>query len=222
MPRRPEFYPGVRKIPWRRKQQPTPVFSPEKSHGQEDPGGLQSMASQRVRHNWPLTCCVVFWHNNICLRIIWWMGYWMNGTSLNTTSFWKLLPLCAPKEPPTILFHERTDSGWKESLVYHYNFWSQHPMSYALRTIQLQHFIFRAGFKVSFIHTWKSVFLMSSAMYLSFFSFLFSLLSSPIYFFVFVFVFGLWDFSSPTRDQTQALGRVLTTGPSGNALSFSP
>ena len=28
------FDPWVRKIPWRRKQQPTPVFFPGKSHGQ--------------------------------------------------------------------------------------------------------------------------------------------------------------------------------------------
>ena len=97
----------------------------------------------------------------------------MNGASFNTTSFWKLLPLCAPKEPPPILFHGRTDSGWKESLVYHHSFWSQHPMPYALWPLQLQHFILRAGFKVSFIHTWKSVFLLSSAIYLSFFSFFF-------------------------------------------------
>ena len=32
--------------------QPTPVFLPGKSHGQEEPGGLQSMVSQRVRHDW--------------------------------------------------------------------------------------------------------------------------------------------------------------------------
>ena len=31
--RRPEFNPWVRKIPWRRKWQPTPVFLPGKSHG---------------------------------------------------------------------------------------------------------------------------------------------------------------------------------------------
>ena len=47
-------------------------------------------------------------------------------------------------------------------------------MPYALRPLQLQPFILRAGFKVSFIHTWKSVFLLSSAMYLSFLSFFFS------------------------------------------------
>ena len=32
--RRPGFNPGVGKIPWRRKWQPTPVFSPGESHGQ--------------------------------------------------------------------------------------------------------------------------------------------------------------------------------------------
>ena len=32
--RRPGFDPRVGKIPWRRKWQPTPVFLPEKSHGQ--------------------------------------------------------------------------------------------------------------------------------------------------------------------------------------------
>ena len=32
--RRREFNPCVRKIPWRRKRQPIPVFSPEESHGQ--------------------------------------------------------------------------------------------------------------------------------------------------------------------------------------------
>ena len=32
--RRYRFDPWVRKIPWRRKWQPTPVFLPRKSHGQ--------------------------------------------------------------------------------------------------------------------------------------------------------------------------------------------
>ena len=32
--RRPRFHPWVGKIPWRRPWQPTPVFSPGKSHGQ--------------------------------------------------------------------------------------------------------------------------------------------------------------------------------------------
>ena len=37
--RRPRFYPQVRKIPWRRKWQPTAVFLPEKSYGQRSPVG---------------------------------------------------------------------------------------------------------------------------------------------------------------------------------------
>ena len=40
----------VGKIPWIREWQPTPVFLPGKSQGQES-GGLQSMGSQSVRYN---------------------------------------------------------------------------------------------------------------------------------------------------------------------------
>ena len=36
---RPRFNPWVRKIPWRRKRQPTPVFLPGKSHGQRSQVG---------------------------------------------------------------------------------------------------------------------------------------------------------------------------------------
>ena len=37
--------------PWRKKWQPTPVFFAGKSHIQREPGGLQSIGSQRVKHN---------------------------------------------------------------------------------------------------------------------------------------------------------------------------
>ena len=37
---------------WRRKRQPTPVFLPGKSHAwTEDPSRLQSLGSQRVKHD---------------------------------------------------------------------------------------------------------------------------------------------------------------------------
>ena len=50
---RPGFDPWVRKILWRRKWQPTPVLLPGKSHGQRNlVGYIQSMGSQRVRHDW--------------------------------------------------------------------------------------------------------------------------------------------------------------------------
>ena len=38
----------VGKIPWRRAWQPIPVFLPGESPWTEEPGGLQSMGSQRV------------------------------------------------------------------------------------------------------------------------------------------------------------------------------
>ena len=50
--RRHGFNPWVRKIPWRRKWQPTPVYLPGESHGQRNLAGLQFMGSQRVGHNW--------------------------------------------------------------------------------------------------------------------------------------------------------------------------
>ena len=37
--------------PWRRKWKPTLVFLPGKSPWTEEPGGLQSTGSQRIRHN---------------------------------------------------------------------------------------------------------------------------------------------------------------------------
>ena len=46
-----KFYPWVKKIPWRRAWQPTPGFLPGESPWTEEPGGLQSMGSQRVGHD---------------------------------------------------------------------------------------------------------------------------------------------------------------------------
>ena len=37
------FHPWVRKIPWRRKWQPTPVFLPGKILWTEEPGGLHTV-----------------------------------------------------------------------------------------------------------------------------------------------------------------------------------
>ena len=44
---RHRFNPWIRKIPWRRKCQPTPVFLPGKIPWTEEPGGLQSMEPQK-------------------------------------------------------------------------------------------------------------------------------------------------------------------------------
>ena len=49
---RPCFNPWVGKILWRRAWQPTPVFFPGESPWTEEPGGLQSMGSKGVGHDW--------------------------------------------------------------------------------------------------------------------------------------------------------------------------
>ena len=49
--RTPGFDPWVGKIPWRRAWQPTPAFLPGESPWTEEPGGLQSMGSQRAGHD---------------------------------------------------------------------------------------------------------------------------------------------------------------------------
>ena len=51
--RRPRFDPWVRKIPWRRKWQPTPLFLSVESDGWRSlVGYIQSTGLQRVRHDW--------------------------------------------------------------------------------------------------------------------------------------------------------------------------
>ena len=59
------FDPSVRKIPWRRKWQPTPIFLPGKSHGQRSLVGYSPWGRKRVRHNFatkqqknPICVCV--------------------------------------------------------------------------------------------------------------------------------------------------------------------
>ena len=47
-----ELNPWVRKIPWRRKWSPTPVFLPGESHGQRRLGSNSPWGHKRVRHNW--------------------------------------------------------------------------------------------------------------------------------------------------------------------------
>ena len=64
--KRQEFDPWVRKIPWRRGWQSTPVFLPGKSPRTEEPGGLQSRGSPRVGHDWSdLPCMHIYVYNGI-------------------------------------------------------------------------------------------------------------------------------------------------------------
>ena len=50
--RRCRFDPRVRKIPWRRKWQPTPVLLSGKFHGQRNLSGYSPGGSQKVRQDW--------------------------------------------------------------------------------------------------------------------------------------------------------------------------
>ena len=52
------FNPSIKKIPWRREWQPTPVFLPGEFHGQRSLADnlLQSVGSQRIRHYWENLC----------------------------------------------------------------------------------------------------------------------------------------------------------------------
>ena len=49
--RRGGFNSRVRKIPWRRKWQPTPAFLPAKSHGQRRLAGYSLLGHRRVRYD---------------------------------------------------------------------------------------------------------------------------------------------------------------------------
>ena len=51
---RPGFDPWVRKTPWRRQWQPTPVFLPGKSHGPRSLAGY-SPWGRRVGHDWAIS-----------------------------------------------------------------------------------------------------------------------------------------------------------------------
>ena len=49
--RRHRFNPRLRRIPWRRTWQPTPVFLPGKSHGQRSLAGYSPWGHKRVWHD---------------------------------------------------------------------------------------------------------------------------------------------------------------------------
>ena len=49
--RTPGFHPWVKKTPWRKKYQPTPVFLPGKSHRQRSLVGYRSWGCKRVGYD---------------------------------------------------------------------------------------------------------------------------------------------------------------------------
>ena len=64
---RREFDSWVKKIPWRRKWQPTPGFLPGESHGQRSLAGYSPRGHKRVGHNWATKHAVytyTYFHTN--------------------------------------------------------------------------------------------------------------------------------------------------------------
>ena len=60
----------VRKTPWRRKWQPTPIYLPEKSDGQRSLAGYSPWGHKRVRHSWTTKQqqhIIIFLGNKICI-----------------------------------------------------------------------------------------------------------------------------------------------------------
>ena len=72
------FDPWVGIIPWRRPWQPSPTFLPGESPWTEEHGGLQSMGSQRIEHDWASkhntaqahVYIFVFLSQNICTEVV--------------------------------------------------------------------------------------------------------------------------------------------------------
>ena len=72
---RPGFDSWVRKIPWKRKWQPTPVFSPGESHGWRSLMGY-SPRGRRVGHDWATSphlhvYFLILVLNHICFLLVW-------------------------------------------------------------------------------------------------------------------------------------------------------
>ena len=62
----------VGKIPWRRTWQPIPIFLPGEFPWMEEPGGLHSMGSQRVRHDWATKhSSLLQLQSSLCKSYIW-------------------------------------------------------------------------------------------------------------------------------------------------------
>ena len=56
--KRCRFHPWIRKIPQRRAWQPTPGILAWRILWTQEPGGLQSIGYQRVRHDWSNVACM--------------------------------------------------------------------------------------------------------------------------------------------------------------------
>ena len=82
--RRCRVSPWVRRTPWRRKRQPTPIFLTGKSHGERSLAGY-SPWGRRVGHDWAHT------HEWMARTSYWCLTHPSSGSISQWTGKWKLL-----------------------------------------------------------------------------------------------------------------------------------
>ena len=97
------FNPWARKIPWRRKWKPTPVFLPQKSHVQRRLVGCSPWGC-RVRHDWDWTCTHTLYYfigfvaveSLDCVQLFvtpWTAAHWASCPSQSPGSWLKLMSI---------------------------------------------------------------------------------------------------------------------------------
>ena len=84
--RRPRFNPWVRKIPWRREWQPTPIFLPGESHGQQSLVGYSPLGSKESDTAEQLTFSLFFFSMQLqsLVKVTRGMNCVYKGWALNT------------------------------------------------------------------------------------------------------------------------------------------
>jgi len=109
--KRHRFHPWVGKIPWRRKQQPTSVFLPGKSHGQMSLMGCSPWGHKRLGHNLATKP-----QEHVCLPLTypvnWSESSWMVSYSLTASCIQSDCIRPKSSSVPTIL------SIWKNNVHY--------------------------------------------------------------------------------------------------------
>ena len=103
------FDPWVEKIPWRRAWQPTPVFPAWEIPWTEEPGGLQSIESKRVRHDWSDWACT------------------MSGVGVFVAYKRDANPYCLPSGSWTIRVDTKKSRLHKLCLEASFQSWQWHP-----------------------------------------------------------------------------------------------
>ena len=127
--------PWVGKIPWKRAWQPIPVFLPGESPWTEESGGMQSMGSQRVGHDW-------------ATKYIFINGY-RKGTRRSTNQVFKIgswNSLSGPTPPNS----RPTLSPWNFSAIKHFT-------SMEFQVWKLGHCLMRVYFTSQLQTSWGSV-----------------------------------------------------------------